>query len=135
MEITVARKFQMGQPRTFGMMSWDDVVPPVHTLEDQVRPAGVKVDGETAIPFGRYRVIIDMSTRFKRMMPHILDVPGFVGVRIHKGNTELQTEGCILVGMNADDKEIYNCEPAFEKVYDAIYAAIAKDEEVWLTIK
>ena len=134
MEITVTRKFQMGQPRTFGELAIDGAAV-CHTLEDQVRPAGTKVPNETAIPFGRFKVIIDMSTRFGRLMLHILDVPGFTGVRVHGGNTEADTDGCILVGMSADGKEIYNCAPALALVFNAVQAAIARGEAVWLTIK
>lgn len=56
------------------------------TLEDVVRPKGEKVYGQTAIPEGKYKVIITMSNRFKKMLPLILDVPNFAGVRIHSGN-------------------------------------------------
>jgi hypothetical protein len=57
-----------------------------------------KVQNKTAIPTGRYEVIIDFSNRFQKDMPHVLDVPGFEGIRIHPGNSDVDTDGCILLG-------------------------------------
>lgn len=57
-----------------------------------------KVYGETAIPKGTYKVIISMSNRFKKLMPEVLNVKGFAGIRIHAGNTSLDSHGCIIVG-------------------------------------
>ena len=59
-----------------------------------------KVHSNTAIPLGTYKVSLSVSNRFKRLMPEIQSVPGFAGVRIHGGNTHLNTEGCILVAKN-----------------------------------
>lgn len=67
-----------------------------HTLEDTYRET--KIPGETCIPYGTYEVITNWSNRFKRVMPLLLNVPGFEGVRIHAGNTDKDTEGCILLG-------------------------------------
>ena len=57
------------------------------TIEDMVRPDGEKIKGETAIPAGEYKLILSYSNRFKKVMPEILNVPGFEGIRIHPGNT------------------------------------------------
>jgi hypothetical protein len=59
-----------------------------------------KIFGQTAIPYGTYKVTITYSPTFKKYLPLINDVKGFTGIRIHSGNTANDTEGCILVGKN-----------------------------------
>jgi len=85
------------------------------TLEDVVRPK--KIAGQTAIPAGEYDVIINMSNRFKRLLPLLVNVPNFDGVRIHAGNTDADTEGCILVGKANGKYSIANSRAAFEKLF------------------
>jgi len=58
----------------------------------------IKINTKTAIPTGTYQIIINMSQKFKRLMPELLNVTGFEGIRIHAGNTDTDTEGCILLG-------------------------------------
>ena len=81
---------------TIGRLYIDDVFF-CFTLEDVERD--VKIYGKTAIPKGLYKVILTRSERFKRVLPLLLEVPGFEGIRIHNGNTAEDTEGCILVDM------------------------------------
>ena len=93
-----------------------------YTLEDMDRgleDGGTKVYGLTAIPRGKYEIKLTMSPRFGILLPLLLDVPGFSGVRIHKGNTSKNTEGCILVGANNskdDDDFIGSSKIAFDKL-------------------
>lgn len=104
------------------------------TLEDTVRPLGEKVYGQTAIPVGQYRVTVNLSNRFKRLLPLIQDVPQFEGVRIHPGNRPADTEGCILVGRSRGTGEIYESKLAFNALFPKIQAALANGESVWLEI-
>ena len=60
----------------------------------------IKVKDETAIPYGKYKVRLSMSPRFKKILPEIMNVPGFTGVRIHNGNWASDSSGCIIVGKN-----------------------------------
>ena len=73
-----------------------------HTVEDTDRKIEEdptrKIYGRTAIPRGRYEVVLSMSPRFKKMLPELLNVPGFTGIRVHAGNSSKDTEGCIIVG-------------------------------------
>lgn len=100
-----------------------------YTLEDVEREA--KIAGKTAIPKGVYDVTVTMSSRFKKLMPLIENVPGFSGVRIHSGNTAEDTEGCILVGLTKGVDFIGNSRIAFDRVFLKIHSA----EKVTLTIE
>lgn len=96
-----------------------------YTLEDTCRK-GPKIAGQTAIPMGKYGVIIDYSERFGKEMPHILDVPGFEGIRIHSGNTSKDTEGCILLGMRTGPNTIYDSKLAYDKFFGILKERLAK---------
>jgi hypothetical protein len=99
-----------------------------YTLEDKERD--VKIKSETAIPRGTYKVIINQSNRFKRLLPLLLNVPNFEGVRIHSGNTNHNTEGCILVGRTRSKDFIGQSRKAF----DSLFAKMQKAKEITLII-
>lgn len=105
-----------------------------YTLEDVVRPDGAKVYGETAIPPGRYDVRLTMSPRFKRVLPLLINVSNFVGVRIHPGNSASDTEGCILVGQSKDENWVGASKAAFDVLFPKLQAAAERGESISLDI-
>ena len=110
-----------------------------HTLEDKVRILNSfedKVYGETAIPVGRYKIVLSYSNRFKRILPEILNVDFFKGIRIHEGNHKDDSSGCILVGECKDVKEgfIYNSKKTMKKLMSILKTATNKNEEIYLSI-
>lgn len=88
------------------------------TIEDKYRDLSKekKVYGETCIPFGTYKVIINMSPKYKRLMPRLLDVPHFDGILIHYGNTEQDSAGCLIVGKRSGQKVI-NSRDTFNRLF------------------
>lgn len=101
------------------------------TLEDTARYQGEKVKGKTAIPEGVYNVELTMSNRFKKVMPLLLNVEGFTGIRIHKGNYPEDTDGCILVGMTRDGEDSIQRSKV---AYDMLMARLTKADKITLTI-
>lgn len=109
--------------------------------EDEIREvAGQPVDawkvhGKTAIPAGKYHVVITPSQRFKRRLPLLLNVPGFTGIRIHPGNTIEDTEGCLLPGKLRAAQRVGDSRAAFNALFAKIQAAIARGEAVTCVIE
>lgn len=124
---------------TFGRLYVDEVFA-CFSLEDEVREVAGKnvsewkVKGETAIPAGRYKVIITHSNRFNRDLPLLLNVEGFTGIRIHPGNTQDNTEGCILVGTDKNETGLRNSRLAFQELLADMQEALVHGEEVFITI-
>lgn len=138
MEIIVER-LQKDEDVTIGAITIDGDFA-CWSLEDPVRevpgqPVSTwKIHGKTAIPAGRYKVIIDMSARFKRLLPLLIDVPGYSGVRIHAGNTAADTEGCILVGNELLAKSLARSQLALAPLMTKLSEAQNKGEPIWLEI-
>lgn len=119
---------------TLGSLYWQETIKECDTLEDTVRPPGEKVQHSTAIPAGTYQVVIDMSQRFKRLLPRLLNVPGFEGIRIHAGNTEQDTSGCILVGQAVPSGQLICSRDTFDDFFQKL-TLILQIDKVTLTIQ
>ena len=106
-------------------------------LNDSMSTAEIlkkKVKGRTAIPRGTYKVSLTMSPRFKRVMPLLMNVKGFEGVRIHSGNTPDDTEGCILVGLNKIKGQLVESRSTFDRLYRAMAAEVQRGKKVFIEI-
>ena len=93
-----------------------------------------KVFGQTAIPAGRYEIIINFSNRFQQYKPLLLNVPGFEGVRIHAGNKAANTEGCLLLGQTEAADFIGNSRLAYRSFLPRL-RAVEKKEKIFITFK
>lgn len=117
MKLTVIRRYKK-EDYTIGDLYIDGVWFS-NTLEDKVRELNKpedKVYGQTAIPEGTYEVKLTYSPRFKRVLPEVLDVPLFLGIRIHAGNTADDSDGCILIGDNKAKGKVLNSRKTLEKL-------------------
>lgn len=135
MELKLNRIF-LGSSATIGELYIDKKYI-ADTLEDRVRPEGEKVYGKTAIPEGTYEVKLTYSPRFKKILPEILNVPNFSGIRIHTGNSSKDTEGCILVGTWDGEKEdwVGNSRIAFDELMSLLEEATNNKEKITITVK
>ena len=115
------------------------------TIEDQARdrnkdgdlldPGEEKVSGKTAIPYGTYVVELTMSPKFTRLLPLLMNVPHFTGIRIHRGNTAEDSSGCILPGEASVPEKVINSTEYEMKIVELMLEAIRKQEQVTNEIK
>lgn len=140
MKLTLER-WHLGKEATLGTLFVDDAIA-CYTLEDLVRElpgtpvAEWKIKNETAIPRGTYKVVETFSSRFQQNMPLLEGVEGFSGIRIHPGNTEHDTSGCILVGKVylLGNETITHSREAYSALLDLLRTAWDAGEEVFITI-
>lgn len=99
----------------------------------------------TAIPSGTYEVTLDViSPRFctnsfyKQVcdgkLPRLLNVKGFEGILIHAGNTDKDTAGCLLVGVNTAVGQVLNSRETFKKLYKLLKDRHDKGEKITIKI-
>ena len=139
MEVKLIRE-SFGDTFTEGKLLIDNVFE-CYTVEDTDRrmedDLTVKVNGKTAIPRGRYELVLSMSNRFKKVLPEILNVPGFAGIRIHSGNSSVDTEGCIILGSvndKLDDDWIGGSKIALTQFMAKLETAKENNEKVYIEI-
>lgn len=114
-----------------------------YTLEDRIRELPGepvekwKVPGTTAIPSGRFRIELEDSPHFGPDTITLRAVPGFDYIRMHSGNTEQHTEGCVLLGYQLTDLHtivVGQTHAARDNLKRVVKEAIARGQEVWITI-
>ena len=124
MKLTLIRKYKK-EDYTIGHLYIDGKLF-CDVLEDRVRELNTledKVYGKTAIPEGVYQVKLTYSPRFKKILPEILNVQFFSGIRIHAGNTADDSEGCLLVGENKVKGKVINSKKTLEKLMKILKSA------------
>ena len=119
------------------------------TLEDTFRHE--KKKKVTRIPAGRYRLDLrkgsPMATRYQDKfgtngMLWLRDVPGFKFVYIHIGNTDQDSDGCILVGGEIQQKikngkikqKVLSSTDTYLELWALVAPEIELEKEVWITI-
>lgn len=99
----------------------------------------------TAIPKGTYEITLDViSPRFctnsfyKQVcdgkLPRLLNVKGFEGILIHAGNTDKDTSGCLLVGMNFEKGKVLKSRETFKELYKLLKDKHDKGEKITIKI-
>lgn len=106
-----------------------------YTSRGQSCRCNEKIYSETAIPAGTYKVIVNMSNKFGRELPLLVDVPHFLGIRIHRGNTSKDSSGCIIVGENKVKGTVINSTKYEIDIAKKIKEAIANGENVEIIVK
>lgn len=112
-----------------------------YTVEDTVRPMYIntngkvvgKIKGETAIPAGEYQIVDTYSPKYKKNMLRLLNVKTHTGILIHSGNTALDSEGCIIIGMKQTPNGVAESRIALDKFEKEVRQAL-KNSGVYLII-
>ena len=140
MELTLTR-IAKRKDYTIGRLSVDGTFF-CNTLEPTWRDyehGAYKIKGKSAIPEGRYAVVISYSPKFQKWLPLLLGGPEFnkrwQGIRIHAGNSAKDTQGCILVGENRVEGQVLDSNLWLNRLKRRITEAKSRDEAIWLTIQ
>lgn len=125
MTLKLVRKYRketytIGKLYVDGVYLCDTIEDRDRGLDDSMSLADIMIKkryGETAIPYGTYKVEITYSPKYKKMMPEIKNVKGFSGIRIHSGNTAKDTLGCLIVGKNTQVGMVTESRKTYNKLF------------------
>lgn len=125
MKLKLVRKYRketytIGKLYVDGVYLCDTIEDRDRGLDDSMSLADIMIKkryGETAIPYGVYKVEITYSPKYKRLMPEIKNVKGFSGIRIHSGNTAKDTLGCLIVGKNTQVGMVTQSRATYNKLF------------------
>lgn len=118
--IALKENYTIGKLYVDGVYFCDTIEDKDRGLDDSMTVREIlnkKVKGETAIPTGHYDIEITYSPKYKRMMPLLIGVKGFSGIRIHSGNTSKDTEGCLLVGKNTKVGMVTESRNTYQRLF------------------
>ena len=101
-----------------------------------------KVYAKTAIPTGTYLLTLNViSPKFSKKpyyknfcggkLPRVLNVKGFDGILWHRGTSEKDSDGCLILGYNEVKGQVINSQQAFEKLYKILDEANKKGEKLY----
>lgn len=147
----ILQRFADNRESTLGLLFKVGVLTPFrcYTLEDEFRES--KISKETRVAARIYKLVIQKietpkTLAYRKKYPwfenHIMleNVPGFIGIYIHVGNTDDDTDGCILLGDNANNNTIgpgtiSASTAAFKRFYLEVFPALKAGQEVTLEIR
>lgn len=149
----ILQRFSDNRDSTLGLllkvMATGKLLFQAYTLEDEFRES--KVSKETRIPEGTYDVIIQTQEtpktlqyrkRYSWFVNHLMlkNVPGFTGIYIHVGNTDEDTEGCILLGDNADNNvigpgSVSNSTASFMRFYKEVFDWLEGGNKITIEVR
>jgi hypothetical protein len=129
------KRFYTSNIDTLGILSINNIFS-AFVIEDTKHD--IKIPGQTRIPAGTYEIKLTYSPKFGKDMLEILNVPNFSGIRIHTGNVNEDTEGCLLVGNvcrfhNDGESRIEDSTLAYSRIFPIITNAL-KTEQVFIEI-
>lgn len=132
--IAFKESYTIGKLYVDGIYVCDTVEDKDRGLDDSMTEEEIKkkkVYGETAIPYGTYKVSITYSPKFKKNLPLVEGVKGFEGIRIHSGNTAKDSLGCVIVGKNKKVGMVLDSRATMEK----LMKVLDTKEKIWLIIR